>query len=95
MPLNSTLVPGAVHVEHFADDHEYEQVDGEVVEEVEYITLDLGIIEPTLVPNTPAYRLIVSQTIARGRNIIPDRATGTGFTRIIFTALRDYFQRRA
>ncbi|KAI0704974.1 hypothetical protein BC835DRAFT_711120 [Cytidiella melzeri] len=53
-----TLNHGSSQVEKFGDDSEYEQLDGEVVEEVEYVTLDLGSIEPTLVPSTSSYRLI-------------------------------------
>ncbi|KAH9939669.1 uncharacterized protein BXZ73DRAFT_43460 [Epithele typhae] len=54
----STLLPGYNHVDAFGPDGDYEDVDGEVEEEVEYVTLDLGSIEPTLVPSSSAYRLI-------------------------------------
>jgi hypothetical protein len=50
----TSLCPGYVQVEHFADDSEYED---EV--EVSYVTLDLGSVEPTLVPSSSSYRLIV------------------------------------
>ncbi|EIN07349.1 hypothetical protein PUNSTDRAFT_70589 [Punctularia strigosozonata HHB-11173 SS5] len=49
-----TLIPGYRHVESFGPDEEYES--GE--EEVEYVTLDLGTVEPTLVPSSSTYRLI-------------------------------------
>ena len=56
----STLVPGYHHVEQFGDDDEYERDEhGNIIEEVEYVTLDVGVVEPTLVPSTTAYRLIV------------------------------------
>jgi general transcription factor 3C polypeptide 6 len=51
-----TLIPGYAHVDTFGPDEEYES--GE--EEVEYVTLDLGVVEPTLVPSSSTYRLIVS-----------------------------------
>ncbi|KAI0667383.1 hypothetical protein C8Q78DRAFT_376438 [Trametes maxima] len=47
------LFPGYKHVEAFGPDEEYESE-----EEVEYVTLDLGTIEPTLVPSSSSYRLI-------------------------------------
>ncbi|KII84740.1 hypothetical protein PLICRDRAFT_167052 [Plicaturopsis crispa FD-325 SS-3] len=53
MQTAPTLVPGYKQVEQFGPDEEYE--DGE---EVSYVTLDLGTIEPTLVPSTSTYRLI-------------------------------------
>ncbi|KAI0776898.1 hypothetical protein BD413DRAFT_231953 [Trametes elegans] len=56
--MSTSLIPGYKHVETFGDDDEYEQVDGEVEEEVEYVTLDLGTVEPTLVPSSSSYRII-------------------------------------
>ncbi|KAI0366474.1 hypothetical protein BV20DRAFT_1055614 [Pilatotrama ljubarskyi] len=50
---SSSLFPGYKHVEGFGPDDEYESE-----EEVEYVTLDLGTIEPTLVPSSSSYRLI-------------------------------------
>ncbi|KAI0357071.1 hypothetical protein OH77DRAFT_1451204 [Trametes cingulata] len=50
---SSALFPGYKHVEAFGPDDEYESG-----EEVEYVTLDLGTIEPTLVPSSSSYRLI-------------------------------------
>ncbi|EMD35873.1 hypothetical protein CERSUDRAFT_52916 [Gelatoporia subvermispora B] len=55
---SSSLLQGFKQVEEFGPDEEYEEHDGEVVEEVEYVTLDLGSVEPTLVPSTSSYRLI-------------------------------------
>ena len=52
----SSLVPGFKQVESFGPDEEYE--DGE---EVTYVTLDLGNVEPTLVPSASSYYLIVTQ----------------------------------
>lgn len=42
-------------VDVFGAQEEYEED-----EEVFYVTLDLGVIEPTLVPSSTEYRLIVS-----------------------------------
>lgn len=53
------LFPGYKQVDSFGPDEEYEGSNGEVEEEVEYVTLDLGQIEPTLVPSSSTYRLIV------------------------------------
>ena len=56
-----TLVPGYRQVENFGTDDEYERDEnGNVIEEVEYVILDVGVVEPTLVPSTTSYRLIVS-----------------------------------
>ncbi|OSD00384.1 hypothetical protein PYCCODRAFT_1371400 [Trametes coccinea BRFM310] len=49
----SSLFPGYKHVEAFGPDDEYESG-----EEVEYVTLDLGTIEPTLVPSSSTFRII-------------------------------------
>jgi hypothetical protein len=49
-----SLFPGYTHVSEFGPDDCYESE-----EEVVYVTLDLGNVEPTLVPNAAAYRLIV------------------------------------
>ena len=52
----TTLVPGYRQVDSFGPDEDY--FDEE--EEVSYVTLDLGVVEPTLLPSTSTYRLIVS-----------------------------------
>ncbi|TFK28540.1 hypothetical protein FA15DRAFT_700985 [Coprinopsis marcescibilis] len=49
----SSLVPGFKQVESFGPDEEYEDE-----EEVTYVTLDLGNVEPTLVPSASSYYLI-------------------------------------
>ena len=56
----SGLFPGYTQVEKFGPDEDYEAHDGEVEEEVEYVTLDLGTVQPTLVPSSSTYRLVVS-----------------------------------
>lgn len=57
---SDTLIPGYTQVESFTNDEDYVQnEDGSVEEEVVYVTLDLGQVEPTLVPSTSSYRLIV------------------------------------
>ncbi|KAJ7034707.1 hypothetical protein C8F04DRAFT_559513 [Mycena alexandri] len=67
----SSLCPGYKQVQQFGADDEYEE------EEVTYVTLDLGNVEPTLIPNSSHYRLIgldtpspflqLSGTIFKGR----------------------------
>lgn len=52
--MPTTLFQGYKQVESFGPDDEYEED-----EEVVYVTLDLGQIEPTLVPSSSTYRLIV------------------------------------
>lgn len=51
---STSLCPGYKQVDAFGPDDDYED------EEVTYVTLDLGSIEPTLVPSSTTYRLIVS-----------------------------------
>ncbi|KAA1470762.1 hypothetical protein DENSPDRAFT_73338 [Dentipellis sp. KUC8613] len=54
-----SLVPGYRQVESFGPDDDYERTaEGDIEEEVSYITLDLGNVEPTLVPSSSTYRLI-------------------------------------
>lgn len=63
----NTLCPGYTQVSSFGPDDEYERgEDGAVEEEVSYVTLDLGSVEPTLVPSSSSYRLIVSRFQALG-----------------------------
>lgn len=58
------LCPGYRHVEQFGPDEEYE-------DEVEdfYVTLDLGAVEPTLIPSSSTYRLIVSHSNSERRQV--------------------------
>ena len=60
----TSLFPGYKHVESFGPDSEYEDAE----EEVEYVTLDLGTVEPTLVPSSSSYRLIVSASLSPARS---------------------------
>jgi len=55
MNAPSSLCPGYKQVEAFGPEEEYEDE-----EEVSYVVLDLGNVEPTLVPTSSTYRLIVS-----------------------------------
>ncbi|KAG8215771.1 hypothetical protein J3R82DRAFT_7672 [Butyriboletus roseoflavus] len=50
----TTLVPGYKQVEAFGPDEDYLEEE----EEVSYVTLDLGVVEPTLLPSSSTYRLI-------------------------------------
>lgn len=60
MSSEERLVPGFRQVDAFGFDDLYEcDEHGEIIEEVSYVTLDLGAVEPTLVPSTSTYRLIV------------------------------------
>ncbi|EIM80643.1 uncharacterized protein STEHIDRAFT_125683 [Stereum hirsutum FP-91666 SS1] len=76
---SNMLCPGYTQVSSFAPDDEYERgEDGAVEEEVSYVTLDLGSVEPTLVPSSSNYRLIgldspapflqLSGTVFKGRH---------------------------
>ncbi|KAJ7595511.1 hypothetical protein C8J56DRAFT_1042611 [Mycena floridula] len=47
------MFPGYVQVENFGDDDDYEEE-----EEISYVTLDLGTVEPTLLSSSSTYRLI-------------------------------------
>ncbi|KAJ7262782.1 hypothetical protein B0H12DRAFT_1104405 [Mycena haematopus] len=68
----SSLCPGYKQVDAFGLDEEYEE------EEVIYVTLDLGNVEPSLIPSSSHYRLIgldtptpflqLSGTIFKGRH---------------------------
>ena len=60
MGSEKQLAPGFRQVDVFDSDDNYEcDEQGEVIEEVSYVTLDLGAVEPTLVPSSSTYRLIV------------------------------------
>ncbi|KAF8493736.1 hypothetical protein F5888DRAFT_1806062 [Russula emetica] len=59
MSSEKRLAPGFRQVDAFDPDDTYEcDENGNVVEEVSYVTLDLGAVEPTLVPSSSTYRLI-------------------------------------
>jgi hypothetical protein len=55
MSNSSNVFAGYKHVESFGPDDEYE----DEVEEC-YVTLDLGGVEPTLVPSSSTFRIAVS-----------------------------------
>ncbi|KAL0948199.1 hypothetical protein HGRIS_010807 [Hohenbuehelia grisea] len=84
----STLIPGFRQVASFGPDSDYEEG-----EEVMYVTMDLGPVEPTLVPSSSSYRLIgldtpspflqLSGTVLKGRH---DSLIGT---EIIFSDGKD------
>jgi general transcription factor 3C polypeptide 6 len=61
MNAPSSLCPGYKQVEAFGPEGEYEDD-----EEVSYVVLDLGNVEPTLVPTSSTYKLIVSSTFLWG-----------------------------
>ncbi|KAI0739596.1 hypothetical protein C8Q80DRAFT_190744 [Daedaleopsis nitida] len=75
----SGLFPGYKQVDAFGPDDAYESANGEVEEEVEYVTLDLGTVEPALVPSSSSYRLVgletptpflqLSGTILKGQHV--------------------------
>jgi len=58
----SSLCPGYRRVQSFGPDEDYTRVEDGEIEEISYVTLDLGSVEPTLVPSSSTYRLIVSIT---------------------------------
>ena len=55
MSKTTSLCPGYEQVEEFGPDEEYESE-----EAISYVTFDLGNIEPTLIPSSSTYRLMVS-----------------------------------
>ncbi|VDB91726.1 unnamed protein product [Peniophora sp. CBMAI 1063] len=75
----ASLFPGYSQVEAFGDDDEYiRDENGDIVEEVEYVTLDIGNVQPELLNSSETYRLIgldtptpylqLSGTIFRGEH---------------------------
>ncbi|KZS95200.1 hypothetical protein SISNIDRAFT_408723 [Sistotremastrum niveocremeum HHB9708] len=53
-----SLVSGSRHVDEFGDEEDYtSDSDGDVEEEVSYVTLDLGQIHPTLLPSCSTCRI--------------------------------------
>ena len=54
------LCPGYKQVDAFNSSGHYYSDDDE---DVSYVTLDLGNIEPTLVPSSSTYRLVVSRKL--------------------------------
>ena len=57
----TSLCPGYKNVDAFNSSDDYYSDDDE--NDVSYVTLELGNIEPTLVPNSSTYRLIVSHKL--------------------------------
>lgn len=57
----TSLCPGYKNVDAFNSSDDYYSDDDE--NDVSYVTLDLGNIEPTLVPSSSTYRLIVSHKL--------------------------------
>ncbi|ESK84614.1 hypothetical protein Moror_13326 [Moniliophthora roreri MCA 2997] len=58
---SDSLCPGYKFVQEFGPNEEYEEE-----EEVFYVTMELGNIEPTLVPSSDSIRLILAGTIFKG-----------------------------
>jgi general transcription factor 3C polypeptide 6 len=54
------LFPGYVNVECFEPNEEYEEY-----EETTYVMLDIGAVDPTLLPSSSTYRLIVRASSLR------------------------------
>ena len=74
MQAPASICPGYKHVEAFSNDDDYYESEEEEEEQVSYITLDLGDVEPQLVPNASTYRLIVrffSPIVCCSMNSIP------------------------
>lgn len=64
MSSDKRLAPGFRQVDAFGSDEDYERDEqGEIIEEVSYVTLDLGAVEPSLVPSSSTYRIIVRRYI--------------------------------
>ncbi|KAK6974604.1 hypothetical protein R3P38DRAFT_3131897 [Favolaschia claudopus] len=83
----STLCPGYKQVETFGPDDEYEE------EEVVYVTLDLGDIEPSLIPRSSHYRLIGLDTptpfLQLSGTVFKGRHDGLLGTELLFTDGKD------
>ncbi|KAH9979540.1 hypothetical protein BGW80DRAFT_1164465 [Lactifluus volemus] len=59
MSSDKRLSTGFRQVDAFDSDDNYERDEqGEIIEEISYVTLDLGPVEPSLVPSSSTYRLI-------------------------------------
>ncbi|KZV65711.1 hypothetical protein PENSPDRAFT_586397 [Peniophora sp. CONT] len=55
----SSLISGYTQVESFGSDDDYvRDENGDIEEEVEYVTLDIGNVQPTLLNSAKTYRLI-------------------------------------
>lgn len=65
----ASLCPGYVQVEEFGNDDEYEE------EEVTYVTLDMGTIEPTLVSSS-SHKMIVGGLLTVILNIFSFASQG-------------------
>ncbi|KAJ3479479.1 hypothetical protein NLI96_g9033 [Meripilus lineatus] len=94
-----SLFPGFSQVEAFGQEEEYEHLEnGEVDEEVVYVTLDLGQVEPTLVPSTSSYRLIGLDTptpyLQLSGSIFKGQHQNLLGTEILFTESRDEHHNR-
>lgn len=83
-----SLCPGYKQVEAFGPEEEYEDE-----EEVSYVVLDLGNVEPTLVPTSSTYRLIVNLNHPLGWLFISKLFLGPRYSDSLFTASRNHFQR--
>ncbi|KAK7018618.1 hypothetical protein R3P38DRAFT_2983542 [Favolaschia claudopus] len=83
----STLCAGYKQVEAFGPDDEYEE------EEVVYVTLDLGDIEPSLIPRSSHYRLIGLDTptpfLQLSGTVFKGRHDGLLGTELLFTEGKD------
>jgi len=92
MSSDKRLASGFRQVDAFDSDEYYERDEqGKVVEEISYVTLDLGAVEPTLVPSSSTYRLIVRghhPTILSPRDL---SHIGLGYAEPISSALRHNF----
>jgi hypothetical protein len=67
----TSLCPGYKQVDAFNPNDDYYSDDEE--EDVSYVTLDLGNIEPTLVPSSSTYRLIVSPETCGLKRVMNER----------------------
>ena len=86
MSTKQSLFPRHNRVDDFGPDEDYE--DGE---EASYVTLDLGGTEPTLVPNSSSYRLIVGRAFSArytDMNILKGLDTPTPYLQLSGTILK-------
>ena len=88
MSSDKRLAPGFRQVGAFDSDDNYERDEnGNVIEEVSYVTLDLGAVEPTLVPSSSTYRLIVRGHVPSSLHFQYSYHVGPGYTNSVSSTL--------
>ncbi|PBK83397.1 hypothetical protein ARMGADRAFT_896891, partial [Armillaria gallica] len=81
-----SLCPGYHQVNQFGPDDDYKEEEDEIF----YITLELGNVEPALIPSCDSYHLVVSTFSARRTAVysIPGPGYPTPFLQLAGTVLK-------